>query len=264
LPKLTHEELLRIVELCKAVQKQGFDPFHVNVKESLDTLRRYLPNWKLLEEFLFDAEAVGQVVNIIRLQGEWIQKKASLLDIDPILVELKLRMMSPGDLAVSFIESWHPILSLQNLSPGKLKEAMDYWNSLLPLYDRIKKLPSVPRLKPGSLSVDELVRLQLMTEEDFNKSLLGLWQELLSRAGSAGRIEYWDFVSGHSYDETIRRAYLTSFLISERYVSIEAKPLEDEIYLIPNEERLPVPKGILPKSLAIALDPSRWKKAGGE
>lgn len=257
---LSYEELLRIVELCKAVQKQGFDPFHVDVKGSLETLRRYLPNWSLLEELLLDAEAIGQIASIIRLQSEWIRKKATLLDVDPLLVELKVRIASSEDLASFFIDSWHPILNLQNLSPGKLSEAIDYWNQLTPLYDRMKKLPAVPRLQPGSLSLQEIIGLQLMTEEEFNTLLLGLWRELLSKAGKEGKVEYWDFISRESYEETIRRAYLTSFLVSERYAAVEARPLQDEIYLIPNEDRIPPPKGVLPKSLAIPLEMSKWKK----
>jgi len=49
---------------------------------------------------LLDAEALNRIAAIVRLQGDWLKHRASSLYIDPILVELKIRMLEPERLDV--------------------------------------------------------------------------------------------------------------------------------------------------------------------
>ena len=52
------ERLLRIIGLCAAVESRGVDPFEVEVREILETLRVYLPNWKALDDFVLDVKTL--------------------------------------------------------------------------------------------------------------------------------------------------------------------------------------------------------------
>jgi hypothetical protein len=44
-------------------------------------------------------------------------------------------------------------------------------------------------------------------------------------------IDYWDFIMRDSYEETIFRAYLLSFIISEGFVKLIINPLEEKILI---------------------------------
>ena len=79
-----------------------------------------------------------------------------------------------------------------------------------------------------------------------------------ARVGDEERISYWSFVIADTYEDTIYRAYLTSFLVTYGYVDMEINPL-DEDFLVPNEE----PKVTVLKkqsiSIPIAIDRDLWK-----
>lgn len=260
--KLSYEQIMRIIDLCKAVEKEGFDPFNVDVKSSLRTLKKYLPQWKELDELLLDMEAIRRIAGLIRLQGEWIKHRVSTLYVDPLLVELKLKILSEEKLASIFLQSLHPIVSLNQISPAKVKQALDYWNSLLPLKERMIALLGDTSIEPGSLSFDELIRLEVLSEEEFNDNLQKLWSELLEKRSqyTEGKILYWEFIASDSYEGSVRRAYLTSFLVSEGYAAMEVDPLKETIYVVPNEEQKLPPKNALPRSIAVTFDNESWQK----
>jgi hypothetical protein len=44
--------------------------------------------------------------------------------------------------------------------------------------------------------------------------LRGIWQELTALAGDGEPVEYWAFVRRDNYQETVRRAYYVSFLLT--------------------------------------------------
>ena len=90
--KVSLEELLRIIDLCRTVMRRGVDPFEVDIMRALKTLKTHLPGWNHLDDLLLDAEALNQLASIIRLQGEWIRHRASLLYVDPVMIELKIRL----------------------------------------------------------------------------------------------------------------------------------------------------------------------------
>ncbi|MFQ5969249.1 MAG: hypothetical protein ACE5J2_01965 [Nitrososphaerales archaeon] len=260
--KLSYEQIMRIIDLCKVVEKQGFDPFNVDVKSSLRTLKKYLPHWKELDELLLDMEAIRRITGLIRLQGEWIKHRVSTLYVDPLLVELKLKILSEETLASIFLKSLHPIVSLDQISPAKVKQALDYWNSLLPLKERMIALSRDTSLELGSISFDELIRLKLLSEEEFNDNLQKLWSELLEKRSKyrEGKIPYWEFIASESYEDSVRRAYLTSFLVSEGYAAMEIDPLGETIYIVANDEQKLPPKNAFPRSIAVTFDNECWQK----
>ena len=260
--KLNYEEIIRIIELCKAVEKEGFDPFNIDVNSSLRTLKNYLPQWKKLDELLLDIEALRGITGLIRLQAEWIKHKASTLHVDPFLVELKLKMLSEETLASILMQSIHPIVSLNQISPDKIIQALDYWNRLPLIKDRIGKLNGDTLIETEYLTVEELIKMKVLSLEEFDAGLQILWDELLQKRTEfiENKIPYWEFIGSKSYEDSVRRAYLTSFLVSEGYAGMEVDPLKELIYIIPNEQRRSPPEDMLPRSIAVTFDNESWQR----
>ena len=99
-----------------------------------------------------------------------------------------------------------------------------------------------------------------MREKAFSEELENLWQELKTKVGENGKIPYWDFVGAESYEETVQRAFLTSFLVTYGYATLEVYPLEEEMFIKPNEK----PTAKISKkqlvSIPIAVSPEEWTK----
>ena len=110
------EDILRLIELCKSVQSSSVNPFEVDIKEKLMMLKKHLPEWQLIDVMLKDSEALQQLVAIVRLQDQWIKHRASSLYIDPMLLELKIRLLTREDLADSFVKCWHPVAQVDQLT----------------------------------------------------------------------------------------------------------------------------------------------------
>ena len=51
------EDILRLIELCRSVQSSSVNPFQVDIREKLLTLKKHLPEWKLIDVMLKDSEA---------------------------------------------------------------------------------------------------------------------------------------------------------------------------------------------------------------
>jgi len=253
------ERLLRIIGLCVAVERRGVDPFEVEVQEILDTLRKYLPNWKTLQDFVLDSETLNRIAGIVKLQGDWVKRRSTSLFVDPLLIEVKLKVMDAQRLVEVYEKSWHPVVEMEGLSRARVEQAIDYWNLLASLDERRLKLPE-PSDTLGSVTAEELIRRNIMSEESFRKVLESLWEELKRRVGEKGRIPYWDFVQQETYDETVRRAYLVSFLITYGYATMQINPLEEEVFLIPNEEVVEPTFGKQALTIPIAIDREIWER----
>lgn len=233
------------------------------MQEALELLRKYLPKWQVLEDFALDAEALNKISSVVQLQGNWIKHRTSTLFVDPLLIELKIKMFEATVLADIFRNSWHPIVEMDRLTPRRIHEAIEYWNHLLPLDERYLKLPK-PTDNLGLTSLEELVNSQMMSEEGFNDLLQQLWIELKAQAAQTddGQVPYWNFIYASSYDETVSRAYLTSFLLTYGFATMEIDRINETSFLIPRNE----PKEISLKeqmiSIPISIDFTQWKNMG--
>ncbi|MGH9918604.1 MAG: hypothetical protein ACRD6W_07035, partial [Nitrososphaerales archaeon] len=76
---------------------------------------------------LKDSEAMQQLVAIVRLQDQWIKHRASALYIDPLLLELKIQLITKEELAESLAKCGHPIAQLDQLTARGLEKAFVYW-----------------------------------------------------------------------------------------------------------------------------------------
>jgi len=50
----------------------------VDVPQKLQVLKRLLPQWKLLDELLMDAEALKELSLMVKLQSDWVKRRASV------------------------------------------------------------------------------------------------------------------------------------------------------------------------------------------
>src|ERR1035437_6411426 len=88
------EDILRLIALCKNIQSSSVNPFEVDIREKLLVLKKHLPEWDAIDVMLKDSEAMQQLVAIVKLQDQWIKHRASALYIDPLLLELKIQLIS--------------------------------------------------------------------------------------------------------------------------------------------------------------------------
>ena len=139
---------------------------------------------------------------------------------------------------------------------------MRYWETLLPLKERWKEL-AVPEVEIGTATREELIRERILGDKVFSEELENYWQELKEKVkekGHDGKIFYWDFVGAETYEETVQRAFLASFLITYGYATLEIHPLEEEIFIKPFET--PVAKIGTQQSISIpiAVTYENWQK----
>lgn len=253
------EHLQRIIDLSKAVEERGLDPFQVEVDDLIAVVRDLFPEWDSMDEFSLDAEAVNRLASIIKLQGEWVKHRSTSLYTDPFLIEEKLRKLSREDIARMFLNTWHPIVEFEQISSYSLIEAVKYWQSLLPLDERWTKTSGV-KTELGATSRDELIMQRIMSEKAFTEDLEALWRDLRDKVGGSQKILYWEFVGADTYEETSRRAYMTSFLVTYGYATFEVHRLEEEIYIIPFDK----PRSLVGKkqlvSVPVSVSYEEWKR----
>jgi hypothetical protein len=263
--KLGREKLQRIIETCRSIGDRSLDPFLMDVKESIGIAKDYLPEWEIPEDLCLDAETIHQIASIIKLQGEWVRHRSTSLYTDPFLLEEKLARMPKEQIIETFLQAWHPIIELEQISLHSLAEAIRYWEDLLPLKERWKEF-SQAEVEASLATREELVQQRILRDKAFSAELEEFWNELKDRVQEKnldGKIKYWDFVGAETYEETVDRAFMTSFLVTYGYATLEIHPLEEEIFIRPYETQETKISNKQLVSIPIAVpveDWIRWKK----
>lgn len=242
------DDYLRVIELCRDVESSSANPFDVDIREKILILKERLPELKFLDELLVDAEAMLELAQIVKLQDEWLKTRASSLYIDPLLIQLKVKLLPKESLSEAFIRSWHPIAQVDQLSPRGLEKAFVYWRDLVPISERFKDKFGTYGIRPGLVDYSELVSLGVFTREEFESSLTQLYSELLERS-NGDWVDYMEFLGNDSFEVKVRRAYLLAFLISEGRALLKTEPLSGKIWTMAVADRV---KGV-PKSVAISI-----------
>ena len=260
--KVGRERLQRVIEMCKAVEERSLDPFLVDVDDIIRVVREFFPEWEQPEDLCLDAEAINRLASVIRLQSEWVKHRSTSLYTDPFLLEEKIKRLEKEALVEAFLGAWHPIVEFEQISLHSLEEALHYWESLPPLKDRWKEFPP-PEEAGGTATREELMMLRILQDKAFTEELENFWSELkrlVREKGENGRIGYWDFVSAETYEETIHRAFMTSFLVTYGYATLEVHPLEEEIFIRPFErqQRRIAKKQLV--SIPIAITREEWEE----
>ena len=124
---------------------------------------------------------------------------------------------------------------MEKISFSSLVEALKYWESLLPLRERWKKYTPIG-VKVNPMTREELMVLKILEDKPFYVKLENFWKELklrVEKTGEVGKIKYWNFIGAETYEETIERAFMASFLFTYGYATLEIHPLEEEIFIKP-------------------------------
>ena len=256
---LKSERIKRVIELCKSVEELGLDPFSVDVNDIIMTLQEYFPEWESIQELTLDAKAVQCVASVIHNQGDWVKHRSTSLYTDPFLLEEKIQMLSKEELAVIFAEAWNPIIEMEQLSIFTIAEALGYWNDLVPIDERWL-MGSSTKVISEPTSREELVKMKILAEKTFREDLEVFWNELKQKVGEDARILYLDFVGANTYKETLNRAYMTSFLVTYGYATLEIRPLEETVFIKPFDEPNTNIHTQQSVSIPIAITHNNWKK----
>jgi len=260
--KTGREKLQRIIETCKSVEDRSLDPFLIDVDDIISTVKEYFPEWEIPDDLCLDAETIHRLASVIKLQSEWVKHRSTSLYTDPFLLEEKLTRLGKEEIVEAFVNAWHPIVEFEQISLHSLAEAFRYWESLLPLKERWKEFP--PAEFERSLATrEELIRERILRDKAFSEEIENFWQELKNQVamkGEEGKIRYWDFVGAETYDETVHKAFMISFLVTYGYATLEIHPLEEEIFIKPYDKQTArIGKKQL-VSIPIAVSAEDWMK----
>ena len=263
--KLGKEKLERIIEMCLAIENHAVEPFTLNVDEIIKIVHEYFPNWENPDELKLDAEALHHLASVIKMQSEWVKQRSNSLYTDPFLLEEKIRQTSKQGMVDVFLGAWSPIIEFEQLSLHSIAQGLLYWDALAPMGDRWKDI-DVSEVAVGSVSRDELVKQRVLGDREFSEELECYWQELKNKTiekGVDGKIAYWDFIFSDTYDETVQRAFLTSFLITYGYATLEIDRLEETVFILPFDK--PRKEALTEQSTSVALavsveDWQKWKR----
>jgi Nse4-like protein len=252
-------ELEAVIERCRAIEEKGLNPFTLDIDSIIHVIQEYFPSWENPEELSLDAETVNRLASVIRLQSEWLQRRSSSLYMDPMLVERRLKELSRDQLASVFVASWRPVIEMETLTSESLRDAMDYWTSIPSISERWPELVGDGSVN-SAIGRDEFMRSSLRDEETFESRLKSLLDEL-SRATKRDRILYWDFISNESFEETVERSYLASFLVSYGWANLQVDPIQGDIF-IQALKRKPSSRNEknLPTSIVLTISKEDWER----
>jgi hypothetical protein len=260
--KLGKEKLERIIEMCIAIENHAVEPFTLNVDEIIKIVREYFPNWENPDELKLDAEALHHLASVIKMQSEWVKQRSNSLYTDPFLLEEKIRQTSKEGMVDALLGAWSPLIEFEQLSLHSLAQGLLYWEALAPMGDRWKDI-DVSEVAMGFVSRDELVKQRVLGDKEFSEELECYWQELKNKTaekGKDGKIAYWNFIGADTYDETVQRAFLTSFLITYGYATLEIDRLEETIFIVPFAKPRKEALTEQSTSVPIAVSNEDWQK----
>jgi hypothetical protein len=264
--RLGKDRLERVIDMMKGIEAHTVDPFLLNVDEIIRIVQEYFPEWDQPEELNLDAEAIHHLASVIKLQSEWVKQRSTSLYTDPFLLEEKISQKDKREMTEIFLRSWHPIVEQEQVTIRSLQEALRYWNALVPIGERWAQ-PLIAEVQTGTTTHEELVEASILRDEAFSAELDRYWNQLKTKAateGKDGKLDYMDWVGADTYQETVQRAYITSFLVTYGYATLEVIPLEEEIFIMPIDEPL-AKVSRAAHSVPIALTFDSWQKwKGGE
>jgi len=260
--KLGKERLERIIEMCSAIESHQVDPFTLNVNEIIKIVKAYFPHWDQPDELKLDAEALHHLATVIKMQSEWVKQRSNSLYTDPFLLEEKIRQTGKQQMVDVFLGAWSPVIEFEQLSLHNVAQGLLYWEALAPIDQRWKDI-DVSAVVMGSVSRDEMVRQRVLSDKEFSEELEAYWLELKNNVlekGVDGKIAYWDFIGADTYEETVQRAFLTSFLVTYGYATLEIDRLEETIHILPYEKQRQEALTEQSTSVPIAVSCADWQK----
>jgi hypothetical protein len=260
--KLGKERLERIIEMCIVIENHNVDPFTLNIDEIIKVVKEYFPHWQNPDELKLDAETLHHLASVIKLQSEWVKQRSTSLYTDPFLLEEKILQIGKQEMVNVFLKAWHPLIEFEQISLNSLAQGLLYWEALAPIGERWKDL-DVSEVSMGFASRDELIKQGVLGDREFSEELNCYWQELkdcVAKKGQDGKIQYWDFIGADTYEETVQRAFLTSFLVTYGYATLEIDRLEEQVFIKPFEKQKTEILTQQSISIPIAVSFEDWQK----
>ncbi len=260
--KLGREKLERIVEMCVTIENHTADPFTLNIDEIIKVVKEYFPHWEHPDELKLDAETLHHLATVIKMQSEWVKQRSNSLYTDPFLLEEKIRQTSKQQMVDVFLGAWSPLVDFEQLSLHNLAQGLLYWEALAPIGERWKDI-DVSAVAMGSVSRNEMIQQRVLSDREFSEELECYWRELknqVTEKGVDGKVAYWDFIGADTYEETVQRAFLTSFLVTYGYATLEIDRLEETVFLIPYDKPRSEALTVQSTSVPIAVSCEDWQK----
>jgi hypothetical protein len=259
---LGKEKLERIIEMCVAIENHSADPFTLNIDEIIKVVRDYFPHWQNPEELSLDAETLHHLATVIKIQSEWVKHRSTLLYTDPFLLEEKILQTSKQDILNIFLQAWNPLIEFEQISLNTLAQGLLYWEALAPISERWREIEAL-EVSNSFASREELINQRVLSDKEFSEELTNYWQELKNcvvNKGTSSKIHYWDFIGADTYEETVQRAFLTSFLVTYGYATLEVDRLEEEIFIKPFDQPRTELLTQQSTSVPIAVSSEDWQK----
>lgn len=233
MPSVTEgrRKLKELLTRCHAIEERRLPAFDVDVGDALAATSEFFDAWESVEDLSLDARVLNALSRVLQVQAARIEYEASLFLADPQMLADKVMRLPPAALANAFLATWHPVVELEQITPEGLELALRYWETMPSWADRRHEEPELRPPPPKRITDEELAALGILTREGFLAYLGTLWDELKA----SGRVYYWRFVRRPAFEETVRRAYGVSFLVSYGYADLE--PGEAELVLVPKHEK---------------------------
>ncbi len=205
------------------------------------------------------------LATVIKIQSEWVKQRSTLLYTDPFLLEEKILQTGKQEMVNIFLKAWNPLIEFEQISINTLAQGLLYWEALAPINERWKELePAV--VSNSFASREELIKQRVLSDVEFSSELTHYWEELkncVAKKGVEGKIHYWDFIGAETYEETVQRAFLTSFLVTYGYATLEIDRLEEEVFIAPFDQ--PRTELLTQQSISVPIavsceDWQKWKR----
>jgi hypothetical protein len=259
---LGKERLERVIEMCVAIENHSVDPFTLNIDEIIKVVQEYFPHWQNPDELRLDAETLHHLATVIKIQSEWVKHRSTLLYTDPFLLEEKILQIGKQEMVNVFLQAWNPLIEFEQICLNALAQGLLYWEALAPFNERWKELEPA-EVSNSFASRDELIKQRVLGDKEFSDELNIYWQELkdcVQNKGSGGKIQYWDFIGADTYEETVQRAFLTSFLVTYGYATLEIDRLEEQVFIEPFDQLRTALLTQQSTSVPIAVSNEDWQK----
>jgi len=259
---LGKEKLERIIEMCLAIENHTVEPFTLKLDEIIQVVKQYFPHWQDPEELRLDAEALHHLATVIKMQSEWVKHRSTALYTDPFLLEEKILQMDKRQMVEVFLQAWKPLVEFEQISLNSLAQGLLYWEAVEPIKERWKEVKPA-EVANAFTSREELIKQRVLSDKEFSVELNSLWQELkecVTAKGQDGKVNFWDFVGENTYEQTVQKAFLTSFLITYGFATLEIDLLEELVFIKPFQRQKTEPLTLQSSSVPIAVSVEEWQK----
>ncbi len=259
---LGKERLERIIEMCVAIENRTAEPFTLDIDEIIKIVREYFPHWQHPDELKLDSEALHHLATVIKIQSEWVKQRSNALYTDPFLLEEKISQTSKDQMVDVFLHAWNPLVEFEQVTLNTLSQGLLYWESLLPISDRWKEFEA-QQVPNSFVNRDELIKQRVLSDKEFSEELDVYWEELkacVALKGHDGKILYWNFIGADTYEQTVQRAFLASFLVTYGYATLEIDRLEETVFILPYDKPRTELLTQQSTSIPIAISFEDWQK----